>query len=74
MQALLGECMEIDGKNKSSDTFGDLSVWSFVTGGVLGAGTVIYALATPKPKATSTVRVLPVAVGGGGGLVILGEW
>ncbi|HZG45017.1 MAG TPA: PEGA domain-containing protein, partial [Allosphingosinicella sp.] len=67
--ALLADCMEIDGKRKARDTFADLSAWTFVAGGVLGAGTVIYALAVPGASPTRTaIRVLPGVVARGGGL------
>jgi hypothetical protein len=71
---LLGTCREIDNKNRASDTFADVSVWSFVAGGLLGAGTAIYALVPRRSEPTSTVRALPVVVGGGGGVVVVGGW
>lgn len=68
------ECADIDRKNKLSDALGDWSLWSFVAGGVLGAGTVIFTLAAPKSETPTKARVLPVVAHGGGGLVLVGEW
>jgi len=72
--ALATECDEAVSSLKMQDTFGNLSFWSFIVGGTVGAATGTYALATPKAKPTSTVLALPVAIDHGGGLVVTGRW
>jgi hypothetical protein len=71
---LLGTCREIDDRNRASDTFTDVSIWSFVAGGLLGVGTAIYVLVPRRSEPTSAVRALPVVVDGGGGVVVVGGW
>lgn len=71
---LLPECRDIDRANKSADTFSNLSAWGFIAGGVIGAGTAIYALTSPKWAQMGHVRPLPVATAKGGGLLLVGEW
>jgi hypothetical protein len=55
------------------DNFANIAVWSFVSAGVFGAGTLIYALAAPKaqPKAA---MIVPVATAQGGALLVRGTW
>jgi hypothetical protein len=72
--ALAARCADLESSLAARDTFGHLSLWSFVIGGTLGMGTAVYVLATPKTKSTSTVRALPMASAQGGGLVVVGEW
>jgi hypothetical protein len=82
--ALAMGCADIQSSLEARDTLRDLAIWSFVAGGVLGAGTAIYAAVAPRsestpetkltPKPTSKVRAVPVVTARGGGLVIGGEW
>jgi hypothetical protein len=73
------ECGDHTDTVEAQRTYANLSVFSVVLGGVLGATTAIYALMTPasKPaatKPTTTVRAAPVAMARGGGVVIVGRW
>lgn len=47
LQSLLGQ----------RDTFANVALWTFVGAGTLGAATIVYALAGPKPAPSSTGRV-----------------
>jgi hypothetical protein len=67
------ECETLLGQRKSRDTFGNLAVWSFIGAGAIGAGTVIYMLAAPKPaKPQAGVRAIPIVSASGGGAVLEG--
>jgi hypothetical protein len=68
------ECEAIKGKIAASDTLGNVAIWSFVVGGALGAGTAIYALATPRTKSATSVRVVPIASANAAGLTLIGRW
>jgi hypothetical protein len=67
-------CREFESSLTAKDTFGNLSVFSFVLGGMLGAGTAIYAVGTPKPKPSGVVQVVPVSSAEGAGLMLHGRW
>jgi hypothetical protein len=71
---LAAGCDEFRSSLEADRTFGNLAIWSFVTGGVLGAGTAVYALMTPKAKSPSSVQAVPTVTAGGGGLLITGRW
>ncbi|MCK6592836.1 MAG: PEGA domain-containing protein [Polyangiaceae bacterium] len=68
------ECEETKSSLTKGRTFGNLSVWSFVVGGALGAGTAIYALAFPTSKQQGRVHVVPVAGSSTGAIVVTGRW
>jgi hypothetical protein len=68
------ECEAFKSSLTAERTFGNLSLWSFVVGGALGAGTAIYALAAPKSKPKSAVQAAPVVWTSGGGLMVVGRW
>jgi hypothetical protein len=53
--------------------FGSAAAWSFIGGGVVGAGTLIYALVAAR-SAPPAVQVAPVVTGQQGGLVVRGAW
>jgi hypothetical protein len=72
--SLLPNCRDLYDAMKTKDTFGNLATWGFVAGGLLGAGTAVYALASPKWAQTSRLRPLPVATAKGAGLLLVGEW
>jgi hypothetical protein len=74
MAAYVKRCEEHRSSLAATETFGNLAIWSFIAGGVLGAGTAIYALATPRPKLPSRVAIAPLMASRGGGLVISGRW
>ena len=63
-------CAEIHSALEARDRFGNAAAWSFITGGVLGAGTVIYGLAASK----SRVKATPSVGLGSAGLVVSGVW
>jgi hypothetical protein len=67
-------CEAIKEPLAAASTFGNLAVWSFVMGGVLGAGTALYWLTVPKSTIKSTVQAVPVANAYSGGVVIIGRW
>jgi hypothetical protein len=52
----------------------NISVWSFIGAGAIGAGTAIYALAAPKTAHASPAQVVPVVSAQGGGMIIVGVW
>jgi tetratricopeptide (TPR) repeat protein len=54
--------------------FSNVALWGFVGAGVLGAGTVIYALAAPRVARQTTVRVTPVMGSGSGAVLVSGAW
>jgi hypothetical protein len=72
--SLFPDCRDIDRTYKTKDTFANLSAWGFIAGGLLGAGTAVYALTSPKWPGIGGLRALPVTTAKGGGLVLLGEW
>jgi hypothetical protein len=70
-------CVELDGLRRSSATFGNVSFWSFVGAGAVGASTLVYALvASKKEKAPPTVgfQIAPVPMASGGGVIVGGQW
>jgi hypothetical protein len=67
-------CKAIHSDRKTSDTFANLSVWTFVASGALGAGTAIYAFAAPTAEPKRAIHVVPVTFVGGGGLIVGGTW
>ena len=70
-------CVELDGLRRSSATFANVSFWSFVGAGAVGASTLVYAIvASKKEKAPATVgiQIAPVPMANGGGVVVGGHW
>jgi hypothetical protein len=67
-------CEALQNARHDQVTFANASAWSFIAGGTVGAATVIYALAAPRTAKRSGMRVSPLVVAGGGGMVIRGEW
>ncbi|HZF49115.1 MAG TPA: PEGA domain-containing protein [Polyangiaceae bacterium] len=68
------QCEAHESTLAAKDAFANLSVFSFVIGGVLGAGTAVYALAAPPSKSTASAQIAPVVTSRGGGLVMVGRW
>lgn len=73
-QPLTVDCASIRDSLTAKDTFGNLSVFSFVLGGTAAVGTVVYALVAPKSKPKSGVNAVPVVSANAGGVVITGHW
>ncbi|WP_438027956.1 hypothetical protein [Sorangium sp. So ce233] len=49
--------------------------WSFVAGGAIGAGTLVYGLVTMKPsESRSTVQEVPLLGAGASGLLVSGKF
>jgi hypothetical protein len=67
---LAKECADVNSSFEARDAFGNAAAWSFITGGVLGAATVVYAVMTPK----SAVRAAPMVGPSVGGVVVTGAW
>lgn len=68
------ECATLQDTIGAKDTFANLSFWSFVSAGALGAGTLIYALVAPNSASSTTLRAAPVITARGGGLTVGGAW
>jgi hypothetical protein len=69
------ECTEIESTLTAQRTFANLSVWSFVVGGMLGAGTAIYGVTTaPRTTSRRAVQVVPMVSAQAGAVVIKGHW
>jgi hypothetical protein len=68
-----GACGEVAKLVHDRVVFSDLSFWSFVGAGTLGAATVIYGFAT-RSASQSAVRVAPIVTASGGGFAVGGAW
>lgn len=81
------ECETLNGLWSSRDTWANVSVWSFVIGGVAGAGTAVYALVlprvmkgsepapeSPEPEPKPRAMALPVVMPSGGGVMVTGAF
>lgn len=68
------ECRDVEGSLDAKGTFKNLSVLSFVVGGVVVGGTATYALTAPRSKEARAVRAIPFATASSGGIVITGRW
>jgi hypothetical protein len=67
-------CTDIVAAANAKRTFANASFWSFVGAGMVGTGTLIYALAIPKSATPAALRVLPAAGPQGAGIEIGGAW
>ncbi len=67
-------CQAVQSAIRDQATFGNAAVWSFIGAGVVGVGTLVYALAAPRAAKTTGVRVVPLVAAGGGGVVLQGAW
>jgi hypothetical protein len=68
-------CPELHKLRLEAAMFGNLAFWSFLGAGAVGAGTVVYALITPKrAQAPAAVRIVPGVMAYGGGMVLSGQW
>ncbi len=68
------QCLAIQSVMHDRVTFGNASVWSFIAGGTVGAGTVVYTLVAPRAAPTSGMRAVPLFMANGGGVGLQGEW
>lgn len=79
------DCQHLRDSWESADSLGNASVWSFVIGGLAGAGTAVYALVLPKVLKTTVVpssdaaprtraSIAPVVAPGAGGLSVSGSF
>jgi len=68
------DCQAIQSALRDRATFGNVSAWSFIAAGAVGAGTAIYAFAAPRAAKTSRTRLAPLVAVDGGGVVLQGEW
>jgi hypothetical protein len=69
-----GDCLGVQDALDGRDAFSNAALWSFVGAGVLGAGTVVYALVASKAPHASGVRAAPLVTGRGGGIAIGGAF
>lgn len=66
-------CQALQGAMTDQARLSNGAAWSFIAAGALGAGTLIYAVAAPRARA-SALRVGPLVAAEGGGIVVWGEW
>lgn len=71
-----GACSNVLSSRQASDTFHNAGVPLLAVGGVLAAGTIVYALVPRKPhtERAGQVRVLPLLGRQGGGLWLAGSF
>jgi hypothetical protein len=74
MDASTARCEEFTSTLGATERFGNLAIWSFVLGGLVGAGTATYAIVAPRSKSASSMTLAPTVAANGGGLVIAGRW
>lgn len=67
-------CADLADLANARRTFANAAFWSFVGAGAVGAGTLIYALATPRSDTKKGVQVMPVGGPQGAGIEIGGTW
>jgi hypothetical protein len=67
-------CGQIDEHLRKQTTLGNAALWTFIAGGVVGGGTLVYALVAPRQSRKTAVRILPVAGTDGGGVLVHGQW
>jgi hypothetical protein len=68
------ECDALHGLRQDRDRLANVSFWSFLGAGVVGAGTLVYALTAPKEARAGGVKAAPLVAAQGGGLMISGTW
>ncbi|MDI3288604.1 hypothetical protein [Polyangium sp. 15x6] len=69
-----GACPDLVRLKNEQNQFGEAALWSFVGGGVIAVGTLVYGLSAPKRGATGSVYALPAVSSQGGSLVVLGTF
>jgi len=68
------DCDALHGLRKDYDTFANISVWSFIAAGAVGAATLIYAFSVPRSRPLTAVRLSPTFTAQGGGVVVSSSW
>ncbi|MGK4006744.1 tetratricopeptide repeat protein [Sorangium sp. So ce1036] len=69
------KCKELKDAVYPAVDFGAVSLWSFVAGGAIGVGTLVYGLVTMKPaEPTPSTQVTPVLGPGTAGLSFSGKF
>jgi PEGA domain len=68
------DCDELHGLRQSASTFTNVAGWAFIGAGVVGVGTLVYALTSSRKVASSAVQAAPLVTGHGGGLSLAGRW
>lgn len=71
MPSLAERCAAQESSIKDSGVYANASAWSFIVGGLIGAGTLIYVFAAPK---NSQVQMAPAVGPGAGGIHVFGTW
>ena len=71
---LSANCQALLTALRDQATLGNAAAWSFIGAGVVGAGTVVYALVAPRAVKASAMRVAPLVAADGGGIVVRGTW
>jgi dsDNA-binding SOS-regulon protein len=68
-------CAELSSAGAKSDQLRNWGTAAFITGGVVGAGTLVYSLwPSSKPQARTGVRVIPVVSASTGGIEVFGHF
>ncbi|TKC99981.1 hypothetical protein [Polyangium fumosum] len=69
-----GPCPDLIRLKAAQNQLGEAALWSFVGGGVIAVGTLVYGLSGPKRETTGSVYALPAVSSQGGSLVVLGTF
>ncbi|MDI1450450.1 hypothetical protein [Polyangium sp. 6x1] len=69
-----GPCPDLIRLKNAQNQLGEAALWSFVGGGVVAVGTLVYGLSGPKRETTGSVYALPAVSSQGGSLVVLGTF
>jgi hypothetical protein len=73
--AQTGDCATLKSDLSAKSTLGSTGVWLLVGGGVAGVATLVYGLAAPRSRSsTSAVTFGPVVMAKGGGLLAAGRF
>jgi hypothetical protein len=68
-------CAELTSAGAKSDQLRNWGTAAFITGGVVGAGTLVYSLwPSSKPQARTGVRMIPVVSASTGGIEVFGRF
>jgi hypothetical protein len=67
-------CEELLALGKEERSSGNIAFYTFISGGLIGGGTLVYALVKPKASKVSGVQVVPVVSAGGTGVFVRGSW
>jgi hypothetical protein len=67
-------CNEVVKLSNEQSTLTNGAIWTFIAGGVVGAGTLAYTLITRKKPESTAVQVHPVVGAGSAAVVVRGQW